>query len=87
LQTSPGGLGLPKEALSRGQNRELTWTGGDGTMGHWKISASGVPYRPRLKYFQMETAVGPFEDAPDTLNHLWTGEAATQAIDLPLKIP
>jgi hypothetical protein len=65
--------------LSFQSAEELDWKDSDGTLGFWKIAQSAAPYRFRLRYLN-QSAADPAGGGP-----VWTGEAATRDVALPLR--
>jgi len=66
-------------------NGQLNWKGGDFILGFWKVSPTNAPYRLRLQYQQTETVVGPLDAGSRIVRGIWTGEAVTDAVVLPLQ--
>ncbi len=64
---------------------EIDWRGSQGILGYWKVTPTAGPYRFRLHYLEVQATAGPFDDQTEVLSGVWTGEAVTDAVGLPVK--
>lgn len=79
-------LVIPLDGTMSYRGGQLNWKGIDGLLGFWRLTRSAAPYRFRLKYRQVEQSLSNIEGRPGTISGIWTGEAATSAVDLPLNL-
>jgi hypothetical protein len=77
-------LMIPLDGTMSYRGGQLNWKGSDGLIGFWKIKPPAAPYRFRLRYRQAERSMNDVEGGPGTINGIWTGEAATDTVGLPL---
>jgi hypothetical protein len=78
-------LPIPLRGTLTLKGNQLSWRGEDAILGFWTLGRANAPYRIRLHYRQKAATVGPIGPGLEMLDDVWTGEAATPSVPLPLR--